>query len=84
MKYSVFIRRSAQKFLARMPGEARTRAVKAIRALGDRPRPAGAKKLSGRDAWRIRVGTYRIIYEIRDDRLVVAVVTIGHRKDVYR
>ena len=47
------------------------------------PRPPGCKKLKGRDAYRIRVGDYRVIYEIQDDRLIVDVVTIGDRKNVY-
>jgi mRNA interferase RelE/StbE len=47
------------------------------------PRPPGCKKLKGRDAWRIRIGDYRAIYEINDGRLVVTVITIGHRREVY-
>jgi mRNA interferase RelE/StbE len=55
-----------------------------MEALADAPRPQGCSKLTGRDAWRIRVGDYRIIYEIFDDRRVVIVVVVGHRKDAYR
>ena len=56
-----------------------------IEALANQPRPTGAKKLKGRDdLWRIRVGDYRIIYEIRDRILVVLVVRVGHRREVYR
>jgi len=47
------------------------------------PRPPGCKKLRGRDAWRIRIGDYRAIYEIEDDRLIVTVITVGQRKEVY-
>jgi mRNA interferase RelE/StbE len=47
-------------------------------------KPLGCKKLSGRPAWRIRIGDYRIIYEINDDRLLVLIITIGHPKEVYR
>ncbi len=50
----------------------------------DEPRPPGAKKLSGREAWRIRIGPYRVIYEINDEEQKVLVVVIGPRKDVYR
>ena len=54
-------------------------------ALAANPRPKGVKKLSGPDdLYRIRVGDYRIVYQIHDDRLIVLVVRIGHRKDVYR
>jgi mRNA interferase RelE/StbE len=47
------------------------------------PRPPGCKKLKGRDAWRIRIGDYRVIYEINDGHLIVTVITIGHRREVY-
>ena len=47
------------------------------------PRPSGCKKLKGRDAYRIRIGDYRVIYEIQDSRLMVTVITIGHRREVY-
>ena len=53
-----------------------------IRTLG-RPRPPGCKKLRGCDAWRIRIGDYRAIYKIHDGQLIVTVITIGHRKEVY-
>jgi mRNA interferase RelE/StbE len=56
----------------------------AIAALANNPRPYGYKKLKGEDAYRIRVGDYRIIYEINDDRIIVTVVSIGHRKDIYK
>lgn len=84
MSYSVEILRSAQKQLARIEAQHRTRIIAAIRALADDPRPAGSVKMSGRSAWRIRVGAYRVIYEVHDDRLVVLVVVVGHRRDVYR
>lgn len=54
-----------------------------IRCLANEPRPHGVKKLSGRNAWRIRVGNYRIIYEITDSCLMILVVAIGHRRDIY-
>jgi mRNA interferase RelE/StbE len=55
-----------------------------LRALESNPRPADVKKLKGRPAWRVRVGDYRMIYEIHDRELVVIVITIGHRREVYR
>jgi mRNA interferase RelE/StbE len=61
----------------------RQRIVERIRRLADDPRPPGSQKLSGRDRYRIRQGVYRIVYAIEDDRLIVVVVRIGHRKDVY-
>lgn len=82
--YAVEMLRSAQKQLTRLPAEHQERILVAMEALADAPRPQGCSKLTGRDAWRIRVGDYRIIYEIFDDRRVVIVVVVGHRKDAYR
>ena len=84
MIYTVHILRLAQRQLAQINPQDRTRIIAAVRALSDTPRPPGCKKLSGRRAWRIRVGKYRAIYEIHDDRLLVLVVAVGHRKEVYR
>jgi len=84
VSYALEILRSAQKQLAHIDRHDQLRIITAIRSLADEPHPAGSKKLSGRDAWRIRVGTYRIIYEIQHDRLLVLVVSIGHRRAVYR
>jgi len=55
-----------------------------IQKLGDDPQPAQSKKLKGEDLYRIRIGVYRVIYEIIDDRLIITVVKVGHRKDIYR
>jgi len=82
--YSIDILRVAQKQLAGIDRIQQQRIIDAVRALASDPRPSGCKKLSGRPAWRIRIGPYRVIYEIHDDRLLVLVVTIGDRKDVYR
>jgi len=82
--YSVEILRSAQKQLARIDRQDQSRIISAIQSLEDNPRPQGCQKLTGRQAWRIRVGAYRVIYEIRDNELLVLVVTLGHRRDAYR
>jgi mRNA interferase RelE/StbE len=84
MTYAVEILRSAQRQLAKIDRQAQERIIDSIRALATDPRPLGCKKLSGRPAWRIRVGDYRVIYEIHDQQLVIVVVTLGNRKDVYR
>lgn len=84
MTYAVTILRSAQKQLAKLDAQTRSRIASAIHALAANPRPPDCKKLTGRPAWRIRVGTYRVIYEIQDKELVVLVVTIGHRREVYQ
>lgn len=84
MKYTVRLDRSPQKFLDVLHGDIYTRIISALHALADDPRPHGVKKLKGyRDYWRIRVGDYRIIYTIQDDRLLVIVIRIGHRREVY-
>ena len=84
MRFTVLIERSALKSLSKIPLDYRDRIIDAIRGLAEDPRPTGAKKLSGRDAWRIRLGSYRVIYEIHGDEPVILVVAIGDRKDVYR
>lgn len=56
----------------------------AIASLADDPRPYGYKKLKGEDAYRIRVGDYRVIYEIDDGKIIVTVVSVGHRKAIYK
>jgi len=84
VSYAIEILRVAQKQLARIDRAMQPRIIDVIRQLAMDPRPAGCKKLSGRPAWRIRIGPYRVIYEIHDDRLCVLVITIGDRKNVYR
>lgn len=84
MTYALFIERRAQRSLSRVAAQDRERISTAIRRLADEPRPHGARKLSGRDAWRIRVGDYRVLYEIHDDWLLILVVNVGHRREIYR
>jgi len=84
MNYSVLILRRAQKELTRLPVEAYERAKTAIQNLGSDASPPGCRKLTGREGWRIRVGDYRIIYEIDAEQRCVTVLHIGHRRDVYR
>lgn len=86
MAYRVLFERRAEKELSSVHPRERVRLLQAIESLGGEPRPLGVKKLKGEtiDIWRIRVGSYRVLYTIEDDRLTVVVVRIGHRKDVYR
>jgi len=84
VSYSLHILRGAQKELARLPPEVYERTRDAIRALAQNPRPLGCLKMRGRDAWRIRVGNYRVIYEIDTQQRTVTVFHVGHRRDVYR
>lgn len=84
MSYQVVILRRAQKELAKLPEPEYQRVVTAIQALSEVPRPPGCIKLTGREAWRIRVGQYRVIYEIVDSACIVTVVDVGNRRDIYR
>ena len=84
-RYRVFIKTSALKEIEAIGQKAdRQRIVRRIRGLAAIPRPPGCEKLSGRDRYRVRQGKYRIVYSIEDEDLVVYVVKVGHRKDVYR
>ncbi len=84
MLYTVSIKRSAQKALIRLPENDYQRVFAAIEALANDPRPEGSKKLKGRDGWRLRIGNYRVIYEINDRALAVLVVDVVHRREAYR
>ena len=84
MRYTVTLDRGSQRALDSLRGDIYRRMIQALRGLADNSRPHGVKKLKGyRDYWRIRVGDYRIIYTIQDDRLIVTVIRIGNRRDVY-
>jgi mRNA interferase RelE/StbE len=82
--YQLYIERSAQKALSGIQRAERDRVIEAVRSLSAEPRPSGRQEAFRQGAWRIRVGAYRIIYEIQDERLVVLVIQIGHRREVYR
>ena len=84
MSYSLFILRRAQKELASLPAESYQRVKQAIQELSEDARPTGSRKLTGREGWRIRVGDYRVIYQIDDVSSSVTILHIGHRRDVYR
>lgn len=84
MKYSIFIERDALKALRKIPKKEQLRVADSIELLSENQRPIGSKKLSGREGWRIRIGDYRVIYEIEDDICHILVLDIGHRKDIYR
>ena len=84
MKFEVQATQSAAKALNRLPKEVRERVLDALVVLEGQPRPPGAKKLVNRPAWRIRVGDYRVLYEILEEKVVILVVEIGHRREIYR
>ncbi len=82
--YELVFRKSVAKDLRRVPNADVARILERIRALADDPRPVGCEKLSGLERYRVRQGVYRIVYEVLEHKLVVLVVKIGHRRDIYR
>ena len=84
-KYDVEISETAEKQLRKLQRDDQRRIARAILALAVEPLPRGSRKLSGYDdVFRIRVGRYRVIYSVSGNRLIVIILKIGHRKDVYR
>ena len=84
MRYSIEFAPSAARELRKLDSPIRLKLAFAIDALSRNPRPNGVTKLKAADAWRIRLGDYRIVYEIIDRRLAVMVLRLAHRRDVYR
>jgi mRNA interferase RelE/StbE len=84
VSYTVILAKTAQKQFLALPKEVQERVAARLLSLEAKPRPADVKKLKGRDGWRIRVSDYRVIYEIHDHILRVLVITIAHRREVYR
>ena len=85
MSYRIELLPQPRQALARLPHNIASRLVAAIEGLAEEPRPPGCVKLKGTpNAYRIRIGDYRVVYAIHDDRLVVLVIRVAHRKDVYR
>ena len=83
--YKVFIKPSAAREIEAIPRKAdRRRVAQRISQLAGDPRPPGSRKLSGHDRYRLRQGPYRIVYSVADEELIVTVVKVGHRRDVYR
>jgi mRNA interferase RelE/StbE len=83
--YRVLLERVAEKDLSRLSSEIHNRVVAAIQGLARNPRPPGCRKLAGSKAdWRIRVGDYRVVYEIADEIRIVRVNRVRHRREVYR
>ncbi len=83
-KYRIFIKRSAEKELAAIPKNYLVPITKLIASLAENPRPIGCEKLSGEEKYRIRKGPYRIVYSIQDKELIIWIVKIAHRREVYR
>ncbi|MBB1482874.1 type II toxin-antitoxin system RelE/ParE family toxin [Tessaracoccus sp. MC1865] len=84
MSYRIEVAPAAVRQLRKLDRVAQRRVQAAIELLASEPRPGGAKKLVGGDGeWRVRTGDYRIVYEIHDNVLLVLVVAVGHRRDIY-
>ena len=83
MAYQVEFTAAAHRQFRKLTPEVQRRLAPAIDSLAEDPRPASAKKLSGVELWRIRVGDYRVIYALDDGKLTVLVVRLGHRREVY-
>lgn len=83
--YQVVFSKRAERDLKKMDPDAQTQIIEAATALGKNPRPPSSKPMKGdyKGYWRERTGNYRIIYEITDEKLVVFVIRVGHRKDIY-
>ena len=84
VNYKILIKPSAVKELNKIPKKELSKITDKINSLSQDPRPSGCEKLAVQNAYRIRQGSYRIIYIIEDDKLVVLVIKVGHRRDVYR
>ena len=84
MKYEIRFKPSAAREFAKLARDARQRIAPKLDALAANPRPPGAEKLTGVSAWRIRVGDHRIVYAIEHDVLIVLVLHVGNRRDVYK
>ena len=83
-QYSIVVKKSVSKDLKKVPKKDVQRILKSIKALSSNPRPQQSKKLSGEEKYRLRCGVYRVIYEIHDEQLIICVVRIRHRKDIYK
>lgn len=84
MSYALGILPRAQRELGALSNDTYHRFREAIFALAHEPRPQSSRKLTGREGWRLRVGDYRVLYDIDDVKQTITIVHVGHRRDVYR
>ena len=82
--YTIILSKRATKQLDKLPDNIADPILRAIGSLASNPRPNGCKKLNGRNGYRIRIGNYRVIYEVFENELLIDVVALGHRKDIYQ
>jgi mRNA interferase RelE/StbE len=84
-RYRIEVSATAERQIRKLPRADQIRVIRVIQALATDPRPAGCRKLSGHDdVFRVRIGRYRILYSIEDRRVVIVVLKVGDRKDIYR
>lgn len=83
-KYTVSLTKRAQKQLDKLSDAIAEPIFQTIEKLADDPRPSGCKKLKGRNGYRLRIGNYRVIYEVLDTMLLVNIIDLGNRKDIYK
>lgn len=84
VSYKIIYKRSAAKELRKLDKQAGRRVFEAIEALASDPRPRGCVQMEGRPSFRIRVGDYRVVYEVLDKEMTVYVIRVGYRRDVYK
>ncbi|MCX5725549.1 MAG: type II toxin-antitoxin system RelE/ParE family toxin [Nitrospirae bacterium] len=82
--YSLFLKKSAERDLRKIPQTDLQRIIQRIKELAATPRPSSSEKLAGQDSYRIRQGDYRTVYTVDDDRQLIEIVKIGHRREIYR
>lgn len=82
--YQIRITEAVQKKLDKLPDFVASKLIKSMQQLAFNPRPAGCKKLKGQDGFRIRVGDYRIIYQLKNQQLIILILDVGLRKDIYK
>mgnify|MGYP001134840905 FL=1 len=82
--FSIRFKSSVKKDLRSIPKQDVQRILNALERLADDPHPSNSKPLTGRDAWRLRVGQYRAIYTINEQEIVIEIIKVAHRKNVYR
>lgn len=84
MHYTVRLKPSAERALGKLARDAQTRILAKLEQLAENPLPSGAEKMQGEPGYRVRVGDYRIVYDVLHERVMVLVIRIGHRREVYR
>ena len=82
--YSVRFKSSVKKDLRSIQKQDVLRILKALEGLAEDPRPSNSKPLTWRDAWRLRIGQYRAVYTIHEEEIIIEIIKVGHRKNVYR